>query len=359
MPKRIRTITPQISELADRLTRDIGDRKLAAGDRYYSAAEASSFLGVSTRAANLALQLLEKRQIISRQQRRGAFVLDVPDGAEHLLLHRVHFLVHPLYLRTEGIGSDMLLIGMQRELPGVHVQISFLPPGDEVTLVQQLIAQALGAETTDGFIMVRASCETQRLVSSCGLPAVVYGAVYPGIESLPSLNRDMWAGGKLLADWLIERGHSNYAYLGRQILYPGDHLTMDAIIASLDAAGFSSGAIRHRGLPTDPQSTIATIQALLEGNCPPTALICRTYRMAEAAEVAIQRLGKRLSDFDIVVCDYYGSDTTPCRFPYPKPVKTAEQLGEHLASLLLTQLSGSKEETCHEVVPVELELPHH
>ncbi|QDU56028.1 GntR family transcriptional regulator [Aeoliella mucimassa] len=357
MAKRAVSITPQIADLAELLIEDIKSRQLQPGDRYFSTAEASEFLTVSTSAANRALQLLARRQIISRQQRRGAFILTTPDTTEHLLLHRVHFLVHPLYLRTEGVGNDHILLGMQSELPGVHVQISFLPQGDEVGLVQQLISQALGADTTDGFVLVRASCETQRLVSGSGLPAVVHGSVYPGIRGLARLDRDMWDTGKILTNWLLEQGHKRFAYFVRQIIYPGDHSTLDAISAELAGEGFTTDRLTMRGLPSDIHASIAEIKTVLDTPDPPTAIICRTRRMAEAVDEAIKQLGLERGKFDITFCDYFARDKEEERYAFAKPVASDEEIGHHLAKLLLAQTQNSIEEPECVEVPVVLQVP--
>jgi GntR family transcriptional regulator, arabinose operon transcriptional repressor len=357
MPKNGDSVTPQLAELADRLIEDIRSRKLKSGDRYLSAAEASTLLGVSTVAANRALQLLDRRRIISRQQRRGAFILDISDASQARPLHRVHFLVHPLYMRTEGMGNDHILLGMQSKLPGVHVQISFLPQGDETSLVQQLIGQALSADSTDGFVLVRVSCETQRLIAGSGLPAVVFGAVYPGIDGLASLDRDMHAVGGLLAQWMLDRGHKRVAYLNRQIVLPGDNITMESIASVLAEAGLGVDALLVRGLPSDVQACIADLVSLLTRPNAPTAFICRSLRIAENVEAAIERLGADSSKYDIAVCDIYSGGKDACRFTYPRPIENDEQQGQHLARLLSAQVEGMNSSAQHVVVPVELKLP--
>lgn len=357
MPKKPVTFVPQIAELAELLIEDIAKRSLGAGDRYLSTAEASKFLGVSSDAANRALQLLERRQVISRQQRRGAFILELPDDNKVLPLHRVHFLVHPLYLRTEGLGNDQILIGMQRQLPGVHVQISFIPQGDELSLVQQLIGQSLGSKTTDGFVLVRSSCETQRLVAGSGLPAVVFGTVHPGIDGLASLDRDMAGIGSELTRWVLELGHSKVAYLGRQIIYPGDHLTMDSITRELAAAGLPADSLVVRGMSSDTTSCVAGLTSVLTQANAPRALICRTHRIAEKVVMAIEQIGEKLSSFAIAVCDCYSTSERDERFAYAEPVENDEQQGEHLAKLLLSQITGSKIKAEHVVVPIKLKAP--
>ncbi len=351
------SVTPRIAELADKLIDDISARKLRPGDRYLTTVDASKLLGVGNGPANLALQLLARRRVISRQQRRGAFILELPDDAQNLPLHRVHFLAHPLFLRTEGVGNDLILLGIQRELPGVHVQISFLPQSEEAIFVQQLIGQALGSSHTDGFILVRASCETQRLVAGSGLPAVVFGSVYPGVGNLSCLDRDMASSGEMLARHMLGRGHSRIAYLNRQVTYPGDHLTMDAISRELAGAGLAADALTVRCLPADSEVCVAEILNLISGPDRATALICRTRRMADAAATAIGRAGLRRQDFDIAVCDYYLRTREQPEFVHPRPLEDDEQQGQHLARLLLRQLRSPNAKVQRVTIPLALEFP--
>ncbi|QDU90485.1 Bacterial regulatory protein, gntR family [Pirellulimonas nuda] len=350
------SVTPRIAELAEKLIEDIADRKLRPGDRYLTTAGASKLLGVGNGPANLALQLLARRRVISRQQRRGAFILELPEDAQGPPLHRVHFLVHPLFLRTEGVGNDHILLGIQRELPGVHVQISFLPASEEAIFVQQLIGQALASSHTDGFILVRASCETQRLVAGSGLPAVVFGSVYPGVGNLACLDRDMAGTGALLARHMLDRGHSRLAYLNRQVTYPGDHLTLDAICKELARDNRPADALTVRCLPADSEVCLVEILNLITGPNRVTALICRTRRMADAATAAIGRAGLQRDDFDIAVCDYYLRDREKPQFVYPRPLEGDEQQGQHLAKLLLRQL-GSPNAEAQRVIPIAIEFP--
>src|SRR4249919_1108185 len=93
--------TPKIVQLATALQRDIQDKRLAPGDPYLNTADAARLLGVSTVAANRALQLLVKRDVLCRRQRRGTFIADPKQGSDPTLIERVHLLVHKNFLKSE------------------------------------------------------------------------------------------------------------------------------------------------------------------------------------------------------------------------------------------------------------------
>jgi GntR family transcriptional regulator, arabinose operon transcriptional repressor len=349
---RTSTDTPKLVELAEQLASDIESRKLKPGDRYLNTADASKLLGVSNGLANRALQLLERRQVITRQQRRGAFVLNLPKDASMQPLRLVHFLVHQNYLASEGVGNDMVLLGMQEELPGVHVQISFLPEKDAAAFVADLINKSLTAKARDGFILVRAPYEVHQLVSNSGVPALVYGGIYPGITRLTRIDRDMERIGYGATDYLLSQKHQRLAVLTRQLTGPGDQVTLDAIRHRLKEAEMDADAITERFLPPATNICEAEVTRLLQLPNPPTGFICRTLRMADAV-VAAAKKEKMLDEVDLVLCDYYLTAHQQPQHVFMRPRYTSEVQGRHIARMLAAMARGDV--VLDEIIPVELD----
>lgn len=312
-------------------------------------------LGVSNALANRALQLLERRQIIARQQRTGAVIRRLPSEEVPCILRRVHFLVHHKFLQSEGVGNDHVLIGMQRELPGVQVQFSFLPVADEAAFVEGLINDSLKSQVIDGLILVRTSCETQQLVADSGLPAVVYGSTYPGVRGLPSIDRDMHGVGELVTHYLLERGHRRFAYLNRQNALPGDQRTLDAVQKVLGQTGMPADAVTVRFVPANEAVEKATARDLLTRDVPPTAFICRTVAIAEQVQQAAKELELPTSRADICVCDYYRRTDESPRFPYPRPLLSGEEQGHRIARLLAAKARQPAVAVDDEIIPVEMQ----
>ena len=337
---------------------DIRDRGLQPGDRYLSTSEASKFLGVGSSTANLALQLLDRRSIISRQQRRGAYIAKRLDEVQAAPLRSVHFLVHQKYFNAEGVGNDHILIGMQQELPGVHVQISFLPNLQESSFVADLIHASLKSKSVDGFILVRSGFETQRMVSASGLPAVVYGSVFPGVGEIARFDRDMFSVGSILASYLLERGHRRLAYYNRQQSLPGDHITMDGISTTMGEAGLRTDDMTIRFLPADDEVCQSETRRLIHSESPPTGFICRTVQMAESVRCAVEAESRSMKrEPDIVVCDCYPSGNARVEFPYARAQLSAEQQGHQIASLLAEQARDNVVTNQQAIIPVELCTP--
>src|SRR3954462_3538876 len=103
---------PRIIQLADRIAEDIKQRQLKPGDPYQGTTETAEMLGVSTTAANRAMQVLVKRRLIERRQRKGTFVAVPGAPTAESPLRRVHLIVHENYLRTEGLLADGIIVGM-------------------------------------------------------------------------------------------------------------------------------------------------------------------------------------------------------------------------------------------------------
>src|SRR5262245_11829935 len=106
---------PRIVELADRIAADIRHKRLKPGDAYLTTAGASQLLGISTTAANRAMQLLVQRQVLQRRQRKGTTIALAP--MERRGLRRVRILVQQRFLQTEGLLADGMVLGLQSALP--------------------------------------------------------------------------------------------------------------------------------------------------------------------------------------------------------------------------------------------------
>jgi DNA-binding LacI/PurR family transcriptional regulator len=352
------TTTPRISQLAERLEAHIKSKGLRPGDRFLTTAEASKLLGVSSSTVNRALQLLERRRVIVRQQRRGAFVAHQVESDAEPMLHRVHFLVHQKYLRAEGVGQDEVLLGLEHELPGVPVQISFLPVGGEAAFVTELVKESVKAKRTDGFVLVRASYETQRLLSQRQIPTVVYGTVYPAIDRLASLSANMRAVGAELTKYLLDRGHKRLVHFNRQTAYCGDLMTIEGITSTLQAAGFGFDSLHVRFLPHEDEVYAVDTERYFDKPNPPTGFICRTVRMADAvAGVATMRGLVVGRDIDITVCDCYLKPGMQPHYVYAKPLLSSEDQGRRLAQLLIGQTVAGGRKIEDEIMPVTLEFP--
>ena len=338
----------QTVQLADRLATDIRSRNLLPGETYLTAQEASRYLGVAGAMANRALQLLEKRKIIRRSQRRGSIVLE-PPKPESFVIDRVHFLVHGQYYRTEGVGGDGILRGIQSELPTSSVSHCFLSTESEIGQVTKLIERALAEETTDGFILVRASYDVQQMVAKSGLPAIAYGSVYQGIEGLSQIDRDHTMAVRLVTEYLRNRRRTRLAVLMRQVVLPGDHLVLDAL---LQEPFFST---TFRFMPSEEEHIETVVRSMLNRTERPHAFLCQTIRQANCVERVRCDLNIAAKDLDIVVLSTYLKPGEETPFSHIVLGATTESTGRRFGTLL-SELAKGKPPT-YERIPVNFVVP--
>jgi DNA-binding LacI/PurR family transcriptional regulator len=354
----------QIIELADRIAEDIRLRELRPGDPYLSTAEVARVMQVNGTKANRALQLLARRNVLDRRQRKGTFIAHPPVGPAEPALDRVHLLVQQDYLRTEGLLADGVVLGIQGVLPAATLEFNFLPGEDEGEYANRLIAEALRSARPEGFVLVRSSVQAQRLFRSSGLPTVVYGSLQASILGMAQVERDQEQIGRLLARHLIAKKCRRVAVLLRDRVWAGDHDLLDAIQAELAAAGFGIDTLAIRCLPADAETVKASVRALL-GRAPyPLGLVCRTEFLAQAAAASTsasaserKRAGKAKPR--IVVCDVYRKDAGVPPFPFIRTTLDPEEIGRELGLLLVQQARGASVHPARKLIPVTLEDPDH
>lgn len=343
--KRFSRILSQVLLLAERLELDIKNRNLKPGEQFYTAMEASRFLGVSGATANRALQVLEKRQIISRSQRRGAIILAPPD-THNCQIDNVHFLIHDKYYRREGIGGDGILLGIQSELPTATVSHCFLTPENESQQIAKLIDRSFSENSRDAFIIVRSSYEAQKMIAESGLPALIYGSTYPGISGLSNIDRDHKEAVRLVVRYLQSRGRTCLAAFFSQNVLPGLHQVLDALHHT------RSLLMTMRFMPQEDECIEAEALNILTSPKSPEAILCHTMQYARCIDRVRKKLNR--SELDIVLTSSYLKRGETTHFPHIELSMDPEAIGRHLASSLLRHVGGQE---VHGIVPVKLVLP--
>jgi len=230
---------PRVVELAQRIEDDIRRRGLKPGDPYINTGQTARMLHVNTNAANRALRLLVQRGLLQRKQRKGTFITEPELDRTALPLHRVHWLVHRNYLKTEGLLADGTVVGMQGELGNAELQFNFMPGRGDEEYVRKLLGEATRSSDMEGFVLIRSSLGVQRLVANSGLPAVVGGMLFPSVPPLPWVDSDNRMMGRLLAEWVLRASHGRVLALVRDRVLAGDYPYLDGIRGPLHRRGIS------------------------------------------------------------------------------------------------------------------------
>lgn len=346
-----------VVDLAERIVKDIRQRRLQPGDAYLSTVEAARMLGVNSSSANRALQLVAQRRLLIRRQRKGAVVSSPSDHERDSALARIHLLVRQDYLQTEGLLADGTVIGIQGELPGAEIQFNFMPPFKAEQYVEQVVAGALRSAAPEGFVVVRGSLGVQRVLANSGLPAVVHGTLYPSIKGPAWIDRDHRRAAELLVNHLLDRGAEHLVVLMRDAMLPGDHVTLETIQRVAGARGLSLERVTIRCLPADREAVREEVASLLEATRDrKLGLLCRSRPLADGAAAALEATGlARRSWPPIGVIDLY--EPVPERHPYTfiRATLGPQEIGGHIGRMLVQQARGERPIPNHELIPVTLE----
>ncbi|MDY0167161.1 MAG: substrate-binding domain-containing protein [Thermoguttaceae bacterium] len=345
--------------MADKLVADIRSRGLSVGDGYLTSEQAGRMLGVRKYSANLAMRYLADRDILVRKRRRGTFVGSGVATPRTPHIGSVHFLT-PRYADRPDRGPqfDQLQAGVEDVLRHASVHFDILPEHHVIDYVRGLTEHRRRGDGLMGLVPSSCPRDVYRYVQDLDLPAVVLGSDYPDTESLPSVDADFQQMGRLMTEYLLERGHRRLALLTYRVWYPGENILLDAINDALMEVDAGRGKLTVRSLPGEVPLFESEVCRLLSAPDRPTGLICRGLTWAEAAERAARSLGLSVPE-DVTIIHEERGVGGHRRSPYPSVVRSRD---EFQTARLVTQMlkdiaEGNRLKEKHVRLPVELRQP--
>lgn len=357
------TLVPEqdaVVELADKVLNDIRFRGLSCGDRYLTSEQARRVFGVQKGLINAALRSLADRELLVRQRKSGTFVgprfQALPDEAS-APLRAVHVMMAMDYYRTGLLPAEAFVEGLHATLPHVEVHVRYLPGHDVLAVTKRIIEQIKAGGATEGVILIRSSRAMQEFVRDSGVPAVVFGTTYPGIEMLPWLEADQRETGRLMARRALHAGHRKFVLLTRDQWRPGDNILHEAVTQELSEAGLGFDALTVRSLPPDSEQVAAEVRALLGQSDRPTSFLCRTDSyadiVADTALAAGLNVGRNL---DIVSGGHMQPHPQP-RYATVTPVLEPREQVARLGEMLGAVARGERTDPEHVLVGVQIQEP--
>jgi DNA-binding LacI/PurR family transcriptional regulator len=346
----------RLDHLARFLEQDIYYRGLRPGEPYLTAAGAAALLGVSRMTANRALNVLAQRELLVRHRSRGTFIgpgLATNGNTDSFCVHYITFADdNP----AQQVPIGRMLTGFQAAIPEATLKTHILPLTMSPQQFREEVEQLSSGSRSVGMVVTMGTRDFQRVAAESGLPAVVHGSVYPGID-LPSLEVDQEQTGRLMAEQAIQLQHRHLVFVAREHWRRGDNLALDGIQQGAAAAGLGSGSVMVRNVSTDPHALRMGVEEILS-DVPRTAtFICRLpYFAAAIAEVAAERKLRIPQDIGVVY-DYTSEDGPP-PLPYPC-VRTRHNIQEQMtviAKMLKAVASGHRPEPFRAIVPAKFDL---
>jgi DNA-binding LacI/PurR family transcriptional regulator len=347
-------IESKVRQLAAEMEEDIRGRELVYGDRYLTTEEASRMLRARRSTVNQAMQLLVEREMLIRRRRVGAVVGPMMGRRATLKIRLVKVVMPVERIETSGPLDDWVL-GVHRSMPGTDVQFCFVPADDPVGYIQAIVTNAERTRAMVGFILASCPREVHRVVKKGGFPAVVAGSVYSDVSNLASVDLNNYQLGRVVADFVIKRGHSRIGYLAYEHWKPGDNLLLEGMNSRLGDEGLGPDALRVRCLPNDTAIIQSEATRLMQHANPPTALIGRTSTYAAAAWEAARQLELRVPEEVLILSG--GGDPfrlTKAHLPFIRSAVDHRRVVELAGELLLAQFNKHKISEPQKCIDIEL-----
>ncbi|MFT7680182.1 MAG: DNA-binding transcriptional regulator YhcF (GntR family) [Planctomycetota bacterium] len=339
-------IRPSVPQLAGQLGAEIAARGLLPGDRFLTTEEAARHLKVRRDLANRALQVLVQRGLIERSQRIGARVVE-PSQATRIF-DRVHIVVQGNHPRVQTIPSPAFQVGLHGALPGCEIDVEQVSAEGAAAVLRGVLRKS----TTEGLVLVRCDYPTQRLAQDCGLPAVLHGSAYAGID-LPSVDLDGEQMGRIQAQALIEKGSERLVVVRRDRALPGDRAFMTGFRSAAEERGFGCTRIDELELAPHPEVVAAEIALLFQQDAK-LGIVCTARQLADALWTVARESGRLEGESFWLHGNRTGSAPSLPPYAYLSPREDDEAQGAELGRMLAERLVDPSCEASHHRVPCDL-----
>lgn len=324
-----------LQDYAQRLHNDISLRRLAPGSRYLTAEESARLLGTSVATANRALRVLANQEIVVRRRNSGTFVGPAVLKTSFDAIHTVSILA-PLAMRMDiAVRFDLLIQGVLASLPDVaDVRVSYVPAEQSVEFVRSLLEPSRDAGNLAGVVAISCSRDVYRYLGENKFPLVVMGSLYAD-QPFPSIDTDERQAGRLLTDYLIERGHTRMALFSDSESCPGDNYFHDGVSESLTVARLPHNALVWRAPGPDPAVLQAQVDELLSSPQRPSGIVVRLPRWADdVAAIARAHKLRVPKDVEIVFKGFAVGEPGKSAFPHVCPSIPYREIAERVGQLL-------------------------
>lgn len=222
--------------------------------------------------------------------------------------------------------------------------------------IERELAAALGALRPDGVILTpphSENAEILELLRTRQISVARIGSLREGYGF--ALTMDDERAARMATEHLIELGHQRIGFIAGPAAYELSSWRVAGWQAAMEAGGFDTAALLQAG-DFSYESGLATADALLATDAPPTAIIASNDRMALAVlEVARSRGIDVPADLSVISFD----DTPITRFTHPPLTAVVQPIAEVTAqavSLIIDEQAQRDPPRTAVVVPATLAI---
>ena len=293
-----------VVELAEKIIDDIRLRRMVPGDRYLKNEEALRVFGAGKGVMNRALRLLSDHDILVRRQRMGTFIGSNAPIDDAVRTYNYYVLLFEESRSMSNFPFESMLKGLRRKGTSVNVQFNFVSARGGMQYVRELVAAAQAANRFDGVVPIGCPSEVNRYLVEVGVPLVAFGSFYGGGQSSPWIDLDRHSAGKLMTEYVVNRGHRRISLLNVTTGQPCENNLYDGVSEVLTAAGMPHNSLIHRSIPHSLNVIPEVVDELLQMPDHPTAFIVTSERIATAIATSVADLGLAVpNDVEIVFWD--------------------------------------------------------
>ncbi|USF27238.1 Arabinose metabolism transcriptional repressor [Firmicutes bacterium ASF500] len=311
---------------------------------------------ISRQTIRRALSVLEEEGLITRRQGSGSHLRERTEETAPL---NCTVAVVTTYINDYIFPN--ILQGMESVLTANSSAPLLFATQNQISTERKILQTLLTMKPLDG-VLVEGSktalpcpnLDLYRKLLDRGVRLVFINGCYPELSAIPSVLADNYGGGRMLVEYLAQKGHQHIAGIFKN----------DDMQGTLRYSGYME-AIRDLGLPFEDEQVLwyntegrksfrseAFVDSALEGFRDCSAIVCYNDEVAIRVVSQLKKRGTRIPEEMAVV----SFDNSPYSELSPVRITSLshglQNLGELSASLMLRLLRGEAHQS--EVVPWQL-----
>lgn len=345
------------AQVMSAIERDIRVRGLRPGEPYQSAREVAQMLDVSPMTADRAMRRLADSGVLTRRHGSGTFVGDAVSDIASADVQYVQIVMPATFFSVYRVIVENIVATLHREFPSDRIEQVFVPESQSEAFCKQLIKRWAAGGEPRTVVLVSCNQQVQRLFSGTPVPVVATGGVAKQHCSLPWIDMDHRAAGRLLAEYVRSLGHGRILVLMNHLWGCGDNDFLDGVDDGLRSRNGRAVEARVRSVELDPGAIEAALDQALRSGGAPEGVLCTTRVTAEIAVRVAERRGLKLPEQFVVGTVLVRAPTgPPPKYAYTRWA-TARETNEALYRMVHQMNEGNHPDPNHFLIPVELVTP--
>ena len=222
---------------------------------------------------------------------------------------------------------------------GQHLEFEYHSGLWNLKRPNSVLRKITSQQNTSGWVLYRSPQAIQEWFAASGIPAVVLGSVFPGIE-LSHAEFDFVAASRHAAGVFAARGHRRMVFLTVEKATPGDRASAEAFVKAAAAVGCSATILVF---DDTVQGLCHKLDELLLSNPVPTAFFVGFPNHAPATIGHLTRRGYPVPSTAAVISRMSARLLTESIPSVARYEVDAERLGRNLAKMLLKAINPTSQ----------------